>query len=41
MPEDERPRVEILVEGDWTGVHEEFDELRRRWRLAREHHELL
>jgi hypothetical protein len=41
MSQDERPLVEILVEGDWTEVREEFDELRRRWRPAREHDDLL
>jgi hypothetical protein len=41
MSQDERPRVEILVGDSWTGVDEEFDELRRRWRLAREHDDLL
>ena len=41
MSEDERPGVEILVGQSWTEVHEEFDELRRRWRLAREHDDLL
>jgi hypothetical protein len=41
MSEDEWPRVEILVGGSWTEVYEDFDELRRRWRLAREHDDLL
>ncbi len=41
MSKDERPRVEILVGHDWTEVYEEFEELRRRWRLARQHDDLL
>jgi len=41
MTRDETPRVEILLGGSWTEVQEDFDELRRRWRLAREQDDLL
>jgi hypothetical protein len=41
MSEDERPRAAILVSHDWTEVYEKFDELRRRWRLARKQNDLL